>query len=124
MEVGLWREAMVMVGGAIAAAIALARLSFSLHRTLVERFMEFVEKSLERQEATHEKLCGSVDSLTRGISENTGIVRRLAEKLAVTFGSDAGLNSGVKIRTKVRATKTPPLAPPLSRQAWTREGNP
>lgn len=121
MEVGLWREAMVMVGGAIAAAIALARLSFTLHRALVERFMEFVEKSLERQEATHEKLCGSVDSLTRGISENTGIVRRLAEKLAVTFRTGTGLNSGVQMRTKVRAPSTPSLFSPSSQ---IREGEP
>ncbi len=121
MEVGIWREAMVMVGGAIAAAIALARLSFSLHRALVERFMDFVTKSLERQEARHEKLCGSVDSLTRGITENTGIVRRLAEKLAVTFGTGAGLKSGVQMRTKVRAPSTPPLFSPSAKP---REGEP
>jgi hypothetical protein len=53
----------VLLGGLVASAFALARLSLNLHRATVERFAAMLEASLRRQEETVVRLAGSVDAL-------------------------------------------------------------
>jgi len=79
MEMSFWREALLMVGAALAAAFGLARISLALHRGLVERFIGFIDAGALRQETSFRRLSASVDRLSANIGENTALVRRWAE---------------------------------------------
>ena len=72
-----------LLGGVAAAAFALARMSMSQQKTLVERFMTFMESALSRQEQTIERFADSIDRLNQNLeSSNRKTARGTAKASA------------------------------------------
>ncbi len=59
-----------LLGGVAAAAFALARMSMSQQKSLVERFMNFMESALSRQEQTLERFANSLDRLNQNFEKS------------------------------------------------------
>jgi len=74
-------ELLGVVGGLVASAFALVRLTLHQQRGLTDRFLSFLEASLRRQESTIAEFQTSLQSLEDSVRENTKLVRSLVEKL-------------------------------------------
>ncbi len=74
-------ELLGVVGGLVASAFALVRLTLHQQRGLTDRFLTFLEASLRRQESTISEFQGTLNSLESSVRENTKVVRSLVERL-------------------------------------------
>lgn len=84
MEIGALKELVALLAGVGAGAFALARMSLSQQRTLIDRFMAFVETGTSRHEAASQGLQFAIERLGEGIAENTQLVNRIADRLRIT----------------------------------------
>lgn len=80
-----WPSLFGLVAGVAASAFAVAQLALRQHRALTERFVTFVETSLDRHEKSMDGFRDAVAHLDDGVRENTQVVRRVAERLSVAF---------------------------------------
>lgn len=90
MEVGAARELLVLLGSFVASAFALIRLSLGQQRAIFERFMGFLERTVERLEAANERFSSAVQSVGEGLRENTQVLGRLSERAGVRFAGEEG----------------------------------
>lgn len=74
-------ELLGVVGGLVASAFALVRLTLHQQRGLTDRFLTFLEASLRRQESTISEFQSTLNSLENSVRENTKVVRSLVERL-------------------------------------------
>ena len=83
MELG--SDLAVLLGGVVTGILALARLTLNQHKTVVDRFVGFVESSLSKQEEASQKVADAIHDLAEGTRENTSMLRRMGEQLGVRF---------------------------------------
>lgn len=89
-------QTIALVGGALASAFGLVRLSFALHRTTAERFMEFLDKSLRQQEAANARLADALDKLSETSRENNTLLRRMSDEALASQRKPNGRAAQVK----------------------------
>lgn len=82
-------ELVAILGAAMASAFALVRMSLGQHRSLIDRFVSFLESGMKRSDSAHERIANAVDALGETVRENTAVISRLTERMPHTFGSDA-----------------------------------
>lgn len=75
----------VLLGGVVTGILALARITLIQHRSLVDRFVQFVEVTIGRQEDSAEQMAKALRDLAEGTHENTATLRRMGEQLGVVF---------------------------------------
>ncbi len=80
-----WQGFFGLVAGVAAAAFAVAQLAMRQQRALTDRFVSFVEASLDRHDKALRQFRDAVAHLDDGVRENTHVVRRVAERLNVVF---------------------------------------
>jgi len=81
-------ELVAILGAALASAFALVRMRLGQHRSLIDRFVTFLETGMKRSDRTTERIAAAVDSLGETVRENTAVIARLTERMPHTFGSD------------------------------------
>ncbi|MBV6491088.1 MAG: hypothetical protein KJZ62_11460 [Fimbriimonadaceae bacterium] len=76
-------ELLALVGSFLATAFGLVRLALSAHRAMTERFVDFLESSLRRQEEVNAHFEAAIEQLTENVRENSTLLGRVAERLNV-----------------------------------------
>jgi len=71
-----------VVGGIVASAFALLRLTLHQQRGLTDRFLSFLEASLGRQEKAAAEFQSTIDALDASVRENTKVLRTLVERMS------------------------------------------
>lgn len=79
----------VLLGGVVTGILALARITLTQHKALVDRFVQFVEATIGRQETSAEQVAKALRELSEGTRENTATLRRMGEQLGVHFRKEA-----------------------------------
>lgn len=90
MTDALWSSLVSLVAGVAASAFAVAQLALRQHRVMTDRFVTFVETSLARHEKSMAGFRDAVTHLDDGVRENTQVVRRISERLGVSFREGGG----------------------------------
>lgn len=73
-------ELAMLLAGFVGSALALVRFSFHQHKAMAERFVTFLEKSLQRQEEVNEGFRSAIQELTENVRENSALLARLSER--------------------------------------------
>jgi len=82
-------QLVAILGAAVASAFALIRMSMSQHRSLIDRFVGFLETGMRRSDRANERIAAAVDSLGDTVRENTAVISRLSERMPRTFGAES-----------------------------------
>mgnify|MGYP000849043075 FL=1 len=78
-----------VLGGVVASAYALARLSLNQQKMMTDRLTEVLEAAIHRSEARTDALHLSLDDLRAGVRESNSLLSRLTENQGLrTFGGD------------------------------------
>lgn len=85
MSEAAWRELLVLLGAVAASAFGLLRMGLTQHRAVTDRFLESLERSLQHQQATADKLHESLGALAEQVRDTGSVLRRVAEQLKVNF---------------------------------------
>lgn len=72
-----------LVGAFLASAFALVRYSQQQHRAMVDRFVNFLEASLKRQETVNERFQAALEELGQTVRRSSLLLDRLAKRLNV-----------------------------------------
>lgn len=75
-----WQAIISILGGAMASAFAVTKMSMAQQRSTVDRFMTFLEAAVQRQENQSQRFAEAVDHLADNVREHTIMLRALAEK--------------------------------------------
>jgi hypothetical protein len=73
-------ELVGILGAAVASAFALIRLNMNQNRSLIDRFVGFLEAGLNRTDKANERIAEAVDRLVDTVHENTTVIRQLADR--------------------------------------------
>jgi uncharacterized coiled-coil protein SlyX len=85
---GEWRDLFVLLGGFAASAFALVRLTLAQQKAVTDRFVGFLESSIQHQDETIDGFREAVSTMTQGVQENTQLLRRVAERFHVVFNDE------------------------------------
>jgi hypothetical protein len=88
MNPGNWAELLAVLGAFVGSSFALARMVLAQQRASTDRFVEFLEGSLQKQDATIDGFRDSVGAVTQALRENTRVVRRVGERLHVDLNGE------------------------------------
>ncbi|MBV6458961.1 MAG: hypothetical protein HONBIEJF_02100 [Fimbriimonadaceae bacterium] len=81
-------ELVAILGAAVASSFALVRMSLGQHRSLIDRFVSFLETGMKRSDRANERIAAAVDALGETVRENTAVISRLTDRMPHTFGED------------------------------------
>lgn len=79
-----WNELLTLLASFLATAFAILRLAVTQNRAAMDRFVNFLEDSLKRQDQTIDGFREAVEQLRDGVRENTLLVRQMSEWLHVS----------------------------------------
>lgn len=74
-------ELLALVGSFIASAFALVRYAMTQNRSLLERFMGFLEGAMKRQEQVNDHFQAALERLGDNVRENSTLLSRIAERI-------------------------------------------
>jgi uncharacterized protein YigA (DUF484 family) len=74
-------ELLALIGSFVASAFAIVRFSLAQSKAMSERFVSYLESSLQRQEAINMRFQSSLEELTRNVRENSLLLHRIAERM-------------------------------------------
>lgn len=74
-------ETLALVGSFVASAFALVRYAMSQNRSVLDRFIGYLEHAMERQEAINSRFQSTIESLGANVRENSVLLARVAERL-------------------------------------------
>ena len=80
-----WPSLFGLIAGVTASAFAVAQLALRKHRTMTDRFLQFVETSLGKNEETLSGIREGIAHLNDAVRENTQVVLRVSERFGVAF---------------------------------------
>lgn len=78
---------MTVLGAFVGASFALIRYALAQHRAMTDRFVNFLESSLRRQEEVNGRFQKALEDLTDNVRENSTLLGRLSERVHGTIGS-------------------------------------
>ncbi len=81
MTFASWSELFALLASFVTSAFALVRYSLVQHRLMVDRFVEFLEDSVRRQEQVNDRFQVALDRLTDNVRENSTVLARMSERL-------------------------------------------
>lgn len=76
-------EIVALVGSLIASAFALVRYAMTQNRSLLDRFVAFLERSGERRESVDAGFQSALERLGENVRENSALLARVAERLGI-----------------------------------------
>jgi hypothetical protein len=76
-------EFLTLVGSFLASAFAIVKYSLAQHRSMVDRFVNYLEASLKRQQEVNESFQEALEGLTENVRENSLLLGRVAERLSI-----------------------------------------
>lgn len=74
-------EIVALLGSFVASAFALVRYAMNQNRSILDRFMAFLEKATYRQETINGRFQQALENLGANVRENSILLARVAERL-------------------------------------------
>lgn len=76
-------ELATLLASFVGSAFALVRFALNQSRATSERFVTYLEGSLERQEKINADFRNTLDQLTSNVRENSALLNRMADRIGV-----------------------------------------
>ncbi len=76
-------ELLALLGSFVASAFALVRYAMNTNRSLMDRFVAFLEGAHRRQEKVNERFQSTLDRLGDNVRENSALIARVAERIGL-----------------------------------------
>jgi hypothetical protein len=77
-------ELAALVGSFIASAFALVKYAMNQNRSILDRFVQFLQQTTDRQERVNEQFQRAMDQLGANVRENSILLARVAERLELS----------------------------------------
>ncbi len=76
-------EIAALLGSFLASSFALVRYAMAQNRTLLDRFVAFLEDALKRQEQVNDRFGSALERLGENVRENSAFLARVSERLGI-----------------------------------------
>ena len=80
-------ELLALLGSFVASAFALVRYAMNQNRSLLDRFVTFLESAMQRQEQVNERFEEALQKLGENVRENSALIARMSERLELRGSS-------------------------------------
>ncbi len=76
-------EVVGLIGSFLASAFALVRYAMTQNRSMLDRFVVFLEGALQRQEQVNGRFQHALEALGENVRENSALLARVAERIGL-----------------------------------------
>lgn len=84
----LTAEGIAAVTAVIGSAFGILRMGLAEARRTGDRFLDYMEGALARQEAIHQQMTGALEQLSTAAREQSTLLERIAERLNLGMNGD------------------------------------
>ena len=77
-------EILALLGSFLASSFALVRYAMAQNRSLLDRFVRFLEGAMQRQEGVNDRFQSALEKLSQNVAENSLLIARVSERLGLS----------------------------------------